>query len=647
MILQCDGITKSFGAEVVLSRVSLKIEAGERLGLIGVNGAGKTTLLSILAGDLPADEGTIVTAREARLGYQRQDSGLESGQTVGEELLSVFAPLVAVRTQLQEMAAQLETPEAAGPAPDDGAAHEALLDRYRALSEWFETQGGFEIEAKIANVLNGLGLGGVPRELGTGSLSGGQKTRLALAKLLLERPDLLLLDEPTNHLDFPALAWLEGYLRAYPGAIIFVSHDRYFLDALVTSVCEIERTELRRYTGNYTRFVALKAQDREVQQKRHDQQREEIARAEDWIQRHQARATSARAAKSRRRALDRVELIERPDAELKRARFTFRAGDPSYRDVLQVRELRVAVGPAERRKVLLESVSFDLQRGDKVGIIGPNGVGKSTLLKTLVGRHQPDAGLAQWGERVRLGYYDQEQCELDPDLTVLQQLHHWLPKVPEERLRTVLGGFLFSGEEVLKPTAALSGGERARVALARLMLAQPNVLLLDEPTNHLDLWSKEVLEAALQGYDGTLLFVSHSRYFLNRLAQRLLEVTPAGVKVYPGNYDAYLLRKTEEAAAVAAAGDPGDVASGAGEPSEYEQSRRSQRDTELRARRSAQLELKIEQLEAAIGLIEQSMAVGPVAFNPELLQQRHALAEARRAELRQCYAEWEQLMADG
>ncbi|NPV45878.1 MAG: ABC-F family ATP-binding cassette domain-containing protein [Armatimonadetes bacterium] len=663
MILQADHITKSYGATAVLSDVSLKIEAGERVGLVGVNGAGKSTLLNILVGELAADEGTVTIARDARIGYLRQDSGLQSDRTIEQELLDVFRPLVEAREELRRLEARLEGDDGLGasaPGPPgrgqvsapatETADHEALLARYVALSDWFRAQGGFEIEARIANVVSGMGLGHLPRHLVVSSLSGGQKTRLALARLLLEQPDLLVLDEPTNHLDFPTLAWLEGHLRAYPGAVMIVSHDRYFLDALVTSICELERTKLNRYTGNYTRFVEQKAQNRELQRRRYNQQQQEIARTQEWIERHRARATSARAAQSRIRALERLERIEHPDTELRQARFAFRAGEPSYRDVLVVDDLQVSVGHGESRKVLLTGIGLTLQRGDRVGIIGPNGIGKSTLLKTLVGRHEADSGTVRWGERVRLGYYDQEQCELDPDLTVLQQLRHWFPKVPEERLRNVLGGFLFSGEEVLKPTPALSGGERARVALARLMLQEPNVLLLDEPTNHLDLASKEMLESALQGYDGTLLFVSHSRYLLNRLARRILEMSSTGLKAYEGNYDAYAARKAAEAEAEAAALANRTTAQvRAEQPAEraqFEASRRSQRDEELRRRRVAQLEQKIEQLEAAIRLIEQSMAAPGVATDPVALQQRCDVAEKRRGELQSCYAEWERLMAE-
>lgn len=644
MILQCDGITKSFGSTLILADVSLKVEAGERLGLVGVNGAGKSTLLSILAGLLPADEGTIITAREARVGYQRQDSGLETDNTIGEELLSVFAPLVQAQERLRAMEAELEAPSA----HDDVAAYEALMERYVALSDWHKLHGGFDVESQIASVLGGLGLAGLPRDRVISGLSGGQKTRLALAKLLLERPDVLLLDEPTNHLDFPALAWLEGYLKTYPGAVLIVSHDRYFLDALVTAVCEIERTRLTRWTGNYSRFVELKAQEREVQRKHWAQQQEEIARTEDWIERHRVRATSARAAQSRIKALERIERLERPEAELKTARFTFRAGDPPWLDVLQVRDLQIGVGSPEARKVLLRGVNLSLRRGDRVGIIGANGIGKSTLLKTLVGRHEADCGELHWGEKVRLGFYDQEQCDLDADLTILQQLRHWFPRLPEERLRSVLGCFLFSGEDVLKPTPALSGGERARVALARLMLLEANVLVLDEPTNHLDLASKEMLEAALQGYDGTLAFVSHSRYFLNRLARRIIEITPTGLEVYEGNFDYYAARKEEAAAAAAqtSVAEVGQPQYQSAERREFVTARRTQREEEIRLRKVAALEQRIEQLEAAIALVEESMADPAVATNPAVLAQRYAVVQSRRAELQQCYAEWEELAAD-
>lgn len=443
MLLQVNGIGKSYGTSSVLSNISLQIEDRERIGLVGVNGAGKSTLLQIIAGDLSYDEGDIFKAKETRIGYLRQNGGLQTDKTILEEMRTVFTALYAVERELRELEQQMADPKLI----DNAKAYEDTMNRYSARSEWFRERGGYEIEARIRGILHGMGFGEFPPDTLIQTLSGGQKTRLALAKMLLEEPDLLLLDEPTNHLDIRTLTWLESYLRGYPGAILVVSHDRYFLDSLVTAIYEIERTSSKRYTGNYSRFVELKEADYEIRMKQFEKQQEEIARMEDFVQKNIVRATTTKRAQSRRKALERMERIDKPLGDLKRASFSFQIDQTSGKEVLQVRELALSVGEGKR---LLDSVSFELRRGETAALIGPNGIGKTTLLKTLIGKLSPDTGAIRWGTNVKIGYYDQEQTTLNPQKTILEEVWDTFPTIEEARIRSVLGNFLFSGEDVFK-----------------------------------------------------------------------------------------------------------------------------------------------------------------------------------------------------
>jgi ATP-binding cassette subfamily F protein 3 len=538
MLLQVSGISKSYGVRSVLSNITLQIEARERIGLVGVNGAGKSTLLQIIAGEVSYDKGDIFKAKETKIGYLRQNSGLQTDKSIWDELLSVFTNLLATEKELRELEVLMADPELI----HNEKKYEDTMHRYAVKSEWFREHGGYEIEARIRGILHGMGFGHFPPSTPVHSLSGGQKTRLALAKMLLEEPDLLMLDEPTNHLDIPTLTWLEGYLRGYPGSILVVSHDRYFLDALVTSIYEIERNASKRYTGNYSRYVELKEADYEIQMKQYEKQQEEISKLEDFVQRNIVRASTTKRAQSRRKALDKMDRLDKPLGDLKRASFTFEVAQTSGKEVLQADRLALSY---EGKARLVEGISFQLRRGETAALIGPNGVGKSSLLKTLIGQHKQDIGSYKWGTNVSIGYYDQEQTGLNAANTVLEELWSNFPQLVEARIRTVLGNFLFSGEDVFKKVSALSGGEKARVSLAKLMLEKANVLILDEPTNHLDLYSKEVLESALMDYEGTLLFISHDRYFLNKMAESMLEMTPQGVTTYLGNYDDYMEKKAE------------------------------------------------------------------------------------------------------
>ncbi|MFK7697009.1 ribosomal protection-like ABC-F family protein [Paenibacillus sp. HJGM_3] len=677
MLLQVNQINKSYGVKPILSNISLQIQERERIGLVGANGAGKSTLLQIIAGHISADSGDIFKAKETRVGYLSQTTGLQSDETMWNEMMAVFADLLEMEQALRELERMMADPGIQA----DAKKYEDVMHRYSRLSEQFREKRGYEIEARVRGILHGMGFGGFPPETRIDTLSGGQKTRLALAKLLLQEPELLILDEPTNHLDIETLTWLEGYLRNYPGGILVVSHDRYFLDALVTGIYEIERNVCKRYTGNYTRYVELKAADYEIAMKHYEKQQEEIARMEVFIQKNIVRATTTKRAQSRRKALERMDRLDKPQGELKKASFRFEAGRSSGKEVLHVKEL--AVSFEEKTQPLFRHVSFELRRGETVALIGPNGVGKSTLLKTLIGDRQPDAGTLLWGTHVDMAYYDQEQAGLNPRHTVLDELWNAYPHMEEARIRTVLGNFLFSGEDVFKPIDALSGGEKARVSLAKLMLQQANLLILDEPTNHLDLFSKEVLESALMDYDGTLLFISHDRYFLNKIAERIIELSPDGVTNYLGNYDDYLEKKQELAEIEAdrqgagkangvgggasvggvggtagKAGQAGAGAVGAGKSGEggagsgnalsgsagLAADKQQKREERSRQRKLEQLEADIAVLEGEVAALEAEL-LQPDVYNDYIaVQERNQAIEEKKAALAPLYEQWEALL---
>ncbi|MDK8189437.1 ABC-F family ATP-binding cassette domain-containing protein [Paenibacillus sp. UMB7766-LJ446] len=649
MLLQVSGIIKRFGVDPILDGVNLQILERERIGLVGVNGAGKSTLLKIVAGEMSYDGGQIFKSKETTLGYLAQNSGLQSDRSIWEEMMNVFAHLTQAEAELRQMEQDIADPAQM----EDEKKYADLLERYAKRSDWFKDHGGYEMETRIRSILHGMGFGEFSPNTPIATLSGGQKTRLALARILLQAPDLLMLDEPTNYLDIATLTWLEDYLRGYSGALLVVSHDRYFLDRLVTTIVEIERHRSKKYTGNYSRYMELKAAEYESQMKQYEKQQDEISKMEEFVQKNIVRASTTKRAQSRRKALDKMERLDKPMGDLKKAHFSFETAVMSGKEVLRVDQLSVAYDEASP---LFRNVSFDLRRGETVALIGPNGIGKSTMLKCLTGSLRPVSGEIQWGTKVQIGYYDQEQTGLNPSNTVLEELWSAYPGMEEARIRTVLGNFLFSGDDVLKKISALSGGEKARVSLSKLMLKEANMLILDEPTNHLDLFAKEVLEAALMDYEGTLLFISHDRYFLNKMAERIVELHPGGTEHYLGNYDDYVEKKQElediarEAAEArlassknSAKSDPSLSVTEKPGAASFEADKQAKREERNRQRKQEALEQQIAKLETEITELEAQMALPEIYQDYMKLQELQESAEDHKLQLAKAYEEWEEL----
>ncbi|EHP2906076.1 TPA: ABC-F family ATP-binding cassette domain-containing protein [Listeria monocytogenes] len=532
ILLQVQQISKFFGAEVILDNIKLEVKTGDRIALVGRNGAGKSTLLKIIAGKMSYDGGTISKPKSVEIGYLAQNTGLESSKTIWDEMLSVFDSLRKMEADLRKMELRLGEPELY----NDPEKYQALMTDYDTLQHTFKEIGGYTYEAEIRSVLNGLRFYPEDYEVEIASLSGGQKTRLALAKLLLAKQDILVLDEPTNHLDIETLAWLETYLQNYHGSLLIVSHDRYFLDKVVNQVYEISRTKIDHYKGNYSSFVSQKQAKLEQMWKEFDKQQKQIAKLEDFVARNIVRASTTKRAQSRRKQLEKMDLLGRPQGDEKAAHFGFQFEKQTGKDVLMVDQL--SIGYAKDKRIA-SNLTFEMKRQDSLALVGPNGIGKSTLLKTLIRDIPALSGEFHFGAGVKIGYYDQEQAKLTSNKTVLMELWDDYPELNEVNVRTTLGNFLFSDDDVLKNVQSLSGGEKARLALAKLTLLEANVLILDEPTNHLDIESKEVLEAALIDFEGTILFVSHDRYFINRIASKIVELAPEKATVFLGDYDYY------------------------------------------------------------------------------------------------------------
>ena len=596
IILQANKIERSFAGEVLFDNISLQVDERDRIALVGKNGAGKSTLLKILVGEEEPTSGEINKKRDLSLSYLAQDSRFESSNTIYDEMLHVFDDLRKTEKSLRQM--ELEMGE------KTEADLEKLMQDYDRLSEEFRLAGGFTYEADIRAILNGFKFDETMWQMKIEELSGGQNTRLALAKMLLEKPNLLVLDEPTNHLDIETIAWLENYLVNYSGALLIVSHDRYFLDKVATITLDLTKHSLDRYVGNYSSFVEQKEQKLLTEAKNYEKQQKEIAALEDFVKRNLVRASTTKRAQSRRKQLEKMERLDKPEAGTKSAHMTFHSDKTSGNVVLTVEE--AAVGYDDQ--ILSEPINLDIRKMNAVAIVGPNGIGKSTLIKSIVGQIPFIKGEARFGANVEVGYYDQTQSKLTPHNSVLDELWNDFKLTPEVEIRNRLGAFLFSGDDVKKTVGMLSGGERARLLLAKLSMENNNFLILDEPTNHLDIDSKEVLENALIDFDGTLLFVSHDRYFINRVATQVLELSEEGSTLYLGDYD-YYLEKKAELEALAAAQAEAEPASSTEEVTSNDYHLQKQNQKELRkiTRRIEQLEAEMEELDQKIQAITETM----------------------------------------
>jgi len=596
IILQANKIERSFAGEVLFDNISLQVDERDRIALVGKNGAGKSTLLKILVGEEEPTSGEINKKRDLSLSYLAQDSRFESSNTIYDEMLHVFDDLRKTEKTLRQM--ELEMGE------KTGADLEKLMQDYDRLSEEFRQAGGFTYEADIRAILNGFKFDESMWQMKIEELSGGQNTRLALAKMLLEKPNLLVLDEPTNHLDIETIAWLENYLVNYSGALLIVSHDRYFLDKVATITLDLTKHSLDRYVGNYSSFVEQKEQKLLTEAKNYEKQQKEIAALEDFVNRNLVRASTTKRAQSRRKQLEKMERLDKPEAGTKSAHMTFHSDKTSGNVVLTVEE--AAVGYDDQ--ILSEPINLDIRKMNAVAIVGPNGIGKSTLIKSIVGQIPFIKGEARFGANVEVGYYDQTQSKLTPHNSVLDELWNDFKLTPEVEIRNRLGAFLFSGDDVKKTVGMLSGGERARLLLAKLSMENNNFLILDEPTNHLDIDSKEVLENALIDFDGTLLFVSHDRYFINRVATQVLELSEEGSTLYLGDYDYYLEKKAELEALAAAKAEAVSVSSTEEVTSnDYHLQKQNQKELRKITRRIEQLEAEMEELDQKIQAITETM----------------------------------------
>ena len=596
IILQANKIERSFAGEVLFDNISLQVDERDRIALVGKNGAGKSTLLKILVGEEEPTSGEINKKRDLSLSYLAQDSRFESSNTIYDEMLHVFDDLRKTEKTLRQM--ELAMGE------KTGADLEKLMQDYDRLSEEFRQAGGFTYEADIRAILNGFKFDESMWQMKIEELSGGQNTRLALAKMLLEKPNLLVLDEPTNHLDIETIAWLENYLVNYSGALLIVSHDRYFLDKVATITLDLTKHSLDRYVGNYSSFVEQKEQKLLTEAKNYEKQQKEIAALEDFVNRNLVRASTTKRAQSRRKQLEKMERLDKPEAGSKSAHMTFHSDKTSGNVVLTVEE--AAVGYDDQ--ILSEPINLDIRKMNAVAIVGPNGIGKSTLIKSIVGQIPFIKGEARFGANVEVGYYDQTQSKLTPHNSVLDELWNDFKLTPEVEIRNRLGAFLFSGDDVKKIVGMLSGGERARLLLAKLSMENNNFLILDEPTNHLDIDSKEVLENALIDFDGTLLFVSHDRYFINRVATQVLELSEGGSTLYLGDYDYYLEKKAELEALAAAQAEDVPVSSMEKVASnDYHLQKQNQKELRKITRRIEQLEAEMEELDQKIQDITETM----------------------------------------
>lgn len=641
ILLQVNQLNKYYGADLVLSNIKLEIHTRDRIALVGRNGSGKSTLLKIIAGELAYDSGEIIKPKEVKIGFLDQHTGLVSDRTIWDEMLTVFEDLRSMEKRLRNLEQEMAKEETY---TDEGK-YKQILSEYDYLQHEFKELGGYQYESDIRSVLHGLNFSTFNyQETKISNLSGGQKTRLALGKLLLSKPDILILDEPTNHLDIDTLTWLEQYLQSYDGAILIVSHDRYFLDKLVNQVYECAQTTLTKYVGNYSQYLVQKAENYERDLKMYEKQQDEIARMKEFIAKNLTRASTTKRAQSRRKALERMQMIDKPHRDDKSANFSFQIERQSGNEVLNVVDLAIGYGANQISK----NIHFRIQRGDSIALLGPNGVGKSTLLKTIVGQLQALSGNIHFGANVTIAYYDQEQANLTSNKRVLNELWDEYPTKTEKEIRTILGNFLFSGDDVLKNVSTLSGGEKARLSLAKLMMLNANFLILDEPTNHLDLDSKEILENALVDFPGTILFVSHDRYFINRIATKVFELSTNGVTEYLGDYD-YYIEKKEEMMEIQKLSEESEhnqtqePASDLDAKTRYEQEKELKKLERQKKRRVEEIETLIESLEMEIAEKEQQFLHPEIYSDHTKVAELNKEIEKAKAKIETLLEEWSEL----
>lgn len=642
MLLNVEHLYKYFNGQALLKDINFTVEDREAVGLIGINGCGKSTLLNIITGSegydkTPEGLGSVNIAGKASIGFLRQNSGLNSELTIGEEMKNAFAPLLETLDKMKVLEKKMA----------DGGDIDSISHEYAELSSYFEARDGYRIDVKIKQVLNGMGFGSTPTDRVISTLSGGEKTRLALAKLLLEEPNLLILDEPTNHLDFETLMWLEDYLKGYKGAIIIVSHDRYFLNKVCTRICEIEQGRLTSYRGDYSSYLVQKKMNSERQLKEYEAQQKEIAKLEDYVAKNLVRASTSKMAKSRQHMLDRIERIDKPLMYSKPPKIKLEYDIEPTKDIVRVVDCPLVVGEGADKKELIKSLTMNVRRGEHVAIIGANGIGKTSILKLIQGIIPHEGGNISWGGNVKISYFEQEHAILDPHKTVLEEIMDRYPRLSEQQARSVLGAVLLTGENVFKPISVLSGGERAKLCFAIMALNRGNVLVLDEPTNHLDLSTKEVLEDALAEFGGTIILVSHDRYLLNKVASRIIEIKHDEVNSYEGNFDAY--SEAVNTARQLKMQSEAEIKRAEEEKAYKENKAKQYRSKEQRAadaqkrNRIRELEKEIEDTEVLIFELENAISDPEIASDYSKMSEKCKELEEAKTALDQKMDEWAEL----
>lgn len=642
MLLNVEHLYKYFNGQALLKDINFTVEDREAVGLIGINGCGKSTLLNIITGSegydkTPEGLGSVNIAGKASIGFLRQNSGLNSELTIGEEVKNAFAPLLETLDKMKVLEKKMA----------DGGDIDSISHEYAELSSYFEARDGYRIDVKIKQVLNGMGFGSTPTDRVISTLSGGEKTRLALAKLLLEEPNLLILDEPTNHLDFETLMWLEDYLKGYKGAIIIVSHDRYFLNKVCTRICEIEQGRLTSYRGDYSSYLVQKKMNSERQLKEYEAQQKEIAKLEDYVAKNLVRASTSKMAKSRQHMLDRIERIDKPLMYSKPPKIKLEYDIEPTKDIVRVVDCPLVVGEGADKKELIKSLTMNVRRGEHVAIIGANGIGKTSILKLIQGIIPHEGGNISWGGNVKISYFEQEHAILDLHKTVLEEIMDRYPRLSEQQARSVLGAVLLTGENVFKPISVLSGGERAKLCFAIMALNRGNVLVLDEPTNHLDLSTKEVLEDALAEFGGTIILVSHDRYLLNKVASRIIEIKHDEVNSYDGNFDAY--SEAVNAARQLKMQSEAEIKRAEEEKAYKENKAKQYRSKEQRAadaqkrNRIRELEKEIEDTEVLIFELENAISDPEIASDYSKMSEKCKELEEAKTALDQKMDEWAEL----